>query len=110
MTLKIKPVKLKQSIYFRVPNDIADLIGIDSHEEVVLTLEEQEERFLITYSVKKTLTPTMHEGFRETQLSDGEAKELEQVSHAQLSGISNNSPRRGDQTCGFPFRNNRENR
>lgn len=53
MTLKIRPVKLKQSVYFRVPNDIADLIGIDTDAEVTLTLEEQHERFLLIYSVTK---------------------------------------------------------
>jgi hypothetical protein len=54
LTLKIRPVKLKQSVYFRVPNDIADLIGIDSNAQVTLNLEEQDEKFLLIYSVTKT--------------------------------------------------------
>jgi hypothetical protein len=53
MTLKIRPVKLKQSIYFRVPSDIADLIGLDSNADVTLTLREQDSRFLLIYSVNK---------------------------------------------------------
>jgi hypothetical protein len=53
MTLIIKPVRLKQSIYFRVPSDIADLIGIDADAGVTLSLEEQDERFLLIYSVRK---------------------------------------------------------
>jgi hypothetical protein len=44
---------LKQSVYFRVPNDIADLIGIEPQAEVTLSLEDQSDRFLLIYSVKK---------------------------------------------------------
>jgi hypothetical protein len=53
LTLRIRPIKLKQSIYFRVPNDIADLIGIEPQDEVTLTLKEDEKEFLLTYSVMK---------------------------------------------------------
>jgi hypothetical protein len=55
VTLKIKPVKLRQSVYFRVPNDIADLIGLQPNAEVILSLEEEEDRYLLTYSVTKPL-------------------------------------------------------
>lgn len=54
MTLRIKPVRLKQSIYFRVPNDIADLIGIDPSAQVTLSLKDQDQQFLLVYSVTKT--------------------------------------------------------
>jgi hypothetical protein len=57
MTLRIKPVKLNQTIYFRVPNDIADLVGINSNAEVTLNLEEQEDRFLLKYNVTKPPIP-----------------------------------------------------
>lgn len=53
MTLRIKPVKLRQTVYFRVPNDIADLIGIDPEAEVTLNLEEHENEFLLKYTVTK---------------------------------------------------------
>jgi hypothetical protein len=53
MPLTIKPVKLKQSIYFRVPSDIADLIDIQKDAEVMLKLEEQEGQYLLTYYVRK---------------------------------------------------------
>jgi hypothetical protein len=55
MTLRIRPVKLKQSIYLRVPSDIANLIGMDSEAEVTLTIEEQNHQFLLVYSVRKPL-------------------------------------------------------
>ena len=54
MTLRIKPVMLKQSVYFRVPNDIADLIGIEPNADVTMTLGEQEDSYLLTYVVKKS--------------------------------------------------------
>ncbi len=57
MTLRIRPVKLKQSVYFRVPSDIADLIGLDPNAEVTLNLEEQDEQFLLIYSVNKSPLP-----------------------------------------------------
>ena len=55
MALKIKPVRLGQSVYFRVPNDIADLIGMQSDADVTLNLHEHDDRFLLDYSVAKTL-------------------------------------------------------
>ncbi len=53
MVLKIKPVRLGQSVYFRVPNDIADLIGISLDADVTLSLREQDDKFLLAYSVVK---------------------------------------------------------
>ena len=57
MTLRIKPVKLNQTIYFRVPNDIADLVGIDSNAEVTLNIEEHDGEFLLKYNVTKPPIP-----------------------------------------------------
>jgi hypothetical protein len=53
MTLKIKPVRLNKSIYVRVPNDIADLIGIDKDAEFALTLETSGNEVSLVYSVKR---------------------------------------------------------
>jgi len=53
VTLIIRPVKLKRSVYFRVPNDIADLISIEDDSHVTLTLEERNDRYLLVYSVFK---------------------------------------------------------
>ena len=57
MTLRIKPVKLNQTIYFRVPNDIADLVGLDSNAEVTLSIEEHEDNFLLKYNITKSPIP-----------------------------------------------------
>lgn len=48
-------MKLKQSIYLRVPSNIADLIGMDPEAEVTLTIEEQNHQFLLIYYVRKPL-------------------------------------------------------
>jgi hypothetical protein len=69
LTLKIKPVMLKQSVYFRVPNDIADLIGIEPQADVTMTLEDQEDNFLLIYSVKKS--PILRDPRRPEQLAAG---------------------------------------
>jgi hypothetical protein len=61
MTLRIKPVKLNQTIYFRVPNDIADLVGIDSDAEVTLNIEEHDDNFLLKYMVTKSPIPQVLE-------------------------------------------------
>jgi hypothetical protein len=73
LTLKIRPVKLKQSVYFRVPNDIADLIGIDSNAQVTLNLEERDEKFLLIYSVTKTSEITTQQGLSRVQHGKGHA-------------------------------------
>ena len=54
MPLRIRPVRLKQSIYLRVPNDIADLIEINPETEVTLRIKEQDDQFLLIYSARKS--------------------------------------------------------
>jgi antitoxin component of MazEF toxin-antitoxin module len=60
MTLSIRPIRLKKSVYFRVPNDIVDLISLEDDSQVTLTLEERDDRHLLVYSVlkNKPLAPT----------------------------------------------------
>jgi hypothetical protein len=53
LALKIRPVRLNKSIYVRVPNDIADLIGIDGEADVTLRLQDSEDEFLLTYAIRK---------------------------------------------------------
>jgi hypothetical protein len=53
VALKIRPVRLKQTVYLRIPNDIADLIGIQPNAELTLNLKEQQDEFLLTYCVAK---------------------------------------------------------
>jgi antitoxin component of MazEF toxin-antitoxin module len=77
LTLRIKPVKLNQSIYVRVPNDIADLIGVDSGTEITLDLGQQADRFLLIYSMPK---PQTSETYREVhQLLDQRNEDAEQL-------------------------------
>jgi len=68
MTLRIKPIKLNQTIYFRVPNDIADLVGIDSNAYVTLSIEEHEDNFLLKYNVTKSPIPqALHRRIQEIE-------------------------------------------
>jgi len=53
LTLSIRPVRLNKSVYFRVPSDIVDLIGLENNSHVSLTIEEQGDRHLLVYSVFK---------------------------------------------------------
>jgi antitoxin component of MazEF toxin-antitoxin module len=53
LALKIKPVRLNKSIYVRIPNDIADLIGIDSGTDVTLRLQEAGEESFLIYAIRK---------------------------------------------------------
>ena len=53
LTLSIRPIRLKRSVYFRVPNDIVDLINLEDESQVTLTLEEKGDRHLLVYSVLK---------------------------------------------------------
>jgi hypothetical protein len=55
LTLKIRPVKLNKSIYVRVPNDIADLIGVDGQTDVTLRLQDAGDEFFLIYAVRKAM-------------------------------------------------------
>jgi hypothetical protein len=46
---------LKKSVYFRVPSDIVDLIGLQDNSQVALTLEEKDDCHLLVYSVLKAM-------------------------------------------------------
>ena len=54
LTLQIRPVRLNKSVYFRVPSDIADLIGLEDDSRVSLTIDERSDRHLLIYSMLKT--------------------------------------------------------
>jgi hypothetical protein len=85
LTLKIRPVKLKQSIYFRVPSDIVDLIGLDSNADVTLTLREQDNRFLLIYSVNKLANAEA----RRAEISyEEQSKQLAPLAAVQRSTIA----------------------
>jgi len=53
LTLEIRPVRLNKSVYFRVPSDIVDLIGLENDARVTLTIDERDDRHLLIYSVLK---------------------------------------------------------
>lgn len=53
LALKIRPVRLNKSIYVHVPNDIADLIGVDGQTDVTLRLQDTSEEFFLIYTVPK---------------------------------------------------------
>jgi hypothetical protein len=53
MALKIKPVRLNRSIYVRVPNDIADLIGLDGEADITLRFQDAGEEVFLIYSIRK---------------------------------------------------------
>jgi hypothetical protein len=53
LALKIRPVRLNRSIYVRIPNDIADLIGIKGDTEVTLKLEDARDEFCLIYRIPK---------------------------------------------------------
>ncbi len=44
---------MKQSVYFRVPNDIADMLGVDRDSDVTLVLEETGDEHLLVYRIRK---------------------------------------------------------
>ncbi len=58
LALKIRPVKLNKSIYVRVPNDIADLIGVDGQTDVTLRLQDAGDEFYLVYAIRKGTTST----------------------------------------------------
>ncbi|HXY82762.1 MAG TPA: hypothetical protein VEH56_03510 [Candidatus Saccharimonadales bacterium] len=59
MTLVIKPVRLNKSVYLRIPNDIADLIGLSKTDEFTLRFQDTEVEVNLVYSLRKTTVDKM---------------------------------------------------
>jgi len=56
MPLLIRPVKMNKSIYVRVPNDIAHIIGLDNQVEVSFSFEDNNNQLRLIYSLNKSKT------------------------------------------------------
>jgi hypothetical protein len=56
MPLLIRPVKMNKSIYVRVPNDIAHIIGLDNQVEVSFSFEDIGKELRLIYSLNKSTT------------------------------------------------------
>ena len=54
MPLLIRPVKMNKSIYVRVPNDIAHIIGLDNQVEVSFSFEDIGSELRLIYSLNKS--------------------------------------------------------
>jgi len=54
MTLVIKPVKLNKSVYVRVPNDLADMIGLTQTDHFSLKLQDVDGEFRLIYTIQKS--------------------------------------------------------
>jgi hypothetical protein len=54
MPLLIRPVKMNKSIYVRVPNDIAHIIGLDNQVEVSFSFEDIGDQLRLIYSLNKS--------------------------------------------------------
>ncbi|HMK84129.1 MAG TPA: hypothetical protein VK503_10460 [Candidatus Bathyarchaeia archaeon] len=54
MTLVIKPVRLNKSVYVRVPNDLADMIGLTQTDQFSLKLQDVDGEFRLVYTIQKS--------------------------------------------------------
>ncbi len=54
MPLLIRPVKMNKSIYVRVPNDIAHIIGLDNQVEMSFSFEDIGTELRLIYSLNKS--------------------------------------------------------
>jgi len=61
MPLLIRPVKMNKSIYVRVPNDIAHIIGLDNRVEVSFSFEDNETQLRLIYSLNKSGPETVND-------------------------------------------------
>ena len=53
MPLKVRPVKLRDSLYLLIPVDIARLLGVASSSDFQLSLNENQESVKLVYELKK---------------------------------------------------------
>jgi hypothetical protein len=62
MPLLIRPVKMNKSIYVRVPNDIAHIIGLDNQVEVSFSFEDMGDELRLIYSLNKSANEHQQSG------------------------------------------------
>jgi len=53
LPLKVKPVRLRDSLYLLIPVDIARLLGVVSSSNFQLSLTENQESIRLVYEMKK---------------------------------------------------------
>ena len=61
MTLKVRPVKLRDSLYLLIPVDIARLLGVASSSDFHLSLNENQDAVRLVYELKKEANETADE-------------------------------------------------
>jgi hypothetical protein len=54
--LKVRPVKLRDSLYLLIPVDIARLLGVVSSSDFQLSLNENQDTVKLVYELKKEET------------------------------------------------------
>jgi len=91
MPLLIRPVKMNKSIYVRVPNDIAHIIGLDNQVEVSFSFEDNNNQLRLIYSLNKskpeadakmalaTTPPILDPGTRERRDENGTKAETQRL-------------------------------
>ena len=57
MPLKVKPVKLRDSLYLLIPVDIARLLVVAASSHFQLSLNENQESVRLVYEMKKDESP-----------------------------------------------------
>ena len=61
MTLRVRPVKLRDSLYLLIPVDIARLLGVASSSDFHLSLNENQDSVKLVYELKKEENETADE-------------------------------------------------
>ncbi len=61
MPLKVRPVKLRDSLYLLIPVDIARLLGVASSSDFQLSLNENQDTVKLVYELKKEETQSSNE-------------------------------------------------
>jgi hypothetical protein len=56
MPLKVRPVKLRDSLYLLIPVDIARLLGVASSSDFQLSLNENQDSVKLVYELRKEET------------------------------------------------------
>jgi len=59
--LKVRPVKLRDSLYLLIPVDIARLLGVASSSDFQLSLNENQDTVKLVYELKKEETQSSNE-------------------------------------------------
>lgn len=95
MPLLIRPVKMNKSIYVRVPNDIAHIIGLDNQVEVSFSFEDTGKELHLIYLLIKSRARSDQPEENRTAITKPSDQPLPEEREPNATKVENEGPTQG---------------